>query len=92
MGLLAWLRIAELNGYKFPPKKSNHNEIKTQRANPPLYTWYTLMKNIFVLSLALLAAPVTYADFQGKVIKVADGDTITVLVNLDEEKEHVWRI
>lgn len=56
-------------------------KLTTQRANSPLDTWYTLMKNIFALSLALLAAPVAYADFQGKVIKVADGDTITVLVN-----------
>ncbi|MGQ1269977.1 hypothetical protein ACT4XR_20410 (plasmid) [Acinetobacter baumannii] len=31
LGLLAWLRIAELNGYKFPPKKSNHNEIKNTK-------------------------------------------------------------
>src|SRR4030042_657206 len=40
-----------------------------------------------LMSWALLLAQPTYADFTGKVVKVADGDTITVLRDSEQIKQ-----
>ena len=44
------------------------------------------MKPLFLLSLLFLSLSLFSADIKGKVVAVTDGDTITVLDNLDKGK------
>jgi endonuclease YncB( thermonuclease family) len=39
------------------------------------------VRTIWVLSLVIGGIPAAFADFTGRVVKVSDGDTLTVLVN-----------
>ena len=44
------------------------------------------MKPLFLLSLLFLSLSLFSAEIKGKVVAVTDGDTITVLDNLDKGK------
>ena len=47
---------------------------------------------LFLASLALVSALPVYADFTGKVVSVADGDTVTVLVERTQIKVRLIEI
>ncbi len=49
-------------------------------------------QNLFLISLALAFSFPAYADFSGRVVSVADGDTITVLVGRDQVKVRLIEI
>ncbi len=49
-------------------------------------------QDLFLISLALAFSFPAYADFSGRVVSVADGDTITVLVGRDQVKVRLVEI
>jgi endonuclease YncB( thermonuclease family) len=77
-------RILRLNRAVSPRKYSNvlHECI----FNLPDYGCPMNIIALVLLGWALLLAQPTYADFTGKVVKVADGDTITVLRDSEQIK------